>query len=602
MSDNVRVEPTLLGAAWRFRWLVLIVTALAVALGFVYLAVNPPQVFYVAQSSMVVQATGGGLDLGASGSDQRFVANQVEILQSGLVAQLASDMATESGANLSAQDLLDFSVVSGSTNSDLVEVIFADTDQNVAITGANALAAAYQQLVSDETTQATEDAIERIDSQLRTLDERAAVLDAAISSANAEDTVRTDLAAQYEDALAEVAKLQAELPTATTTRQDVVRQQLIDLRDVISTYQIVAAFGQEDSALDDLRVEQDQLIARRAALLERKDQISVDLELAPNVVAYFSPAQVAEPSGDAGSGRTLAVALLGGLIAGMGLAYLLATRRRVFHDRAEPQAVLGAPLLADVSDFSEEGLKTRLPVRDAPRSAAAESFRFAAASLELRLTREGAKSLVVISPTLGTGKSTVLANLALAAAREGTRVLLIDADFGNQDLTSLLADDGPGLAPGLTDIVSAGLPFSEAIRPVSVGPDLRVSLMSRGRQPVVAADLLRSPKVKQLFETIKDEYDVVLVDAPPLLQVAYTSTLAAYVDGALVIVGHKSSTGQLEEAHTRLGLIGVTVFGYLYNRSPLRREMTVSEGSMVDILGDLGATVAQERESKKKRR
>lgn len=602
MNNTALIEPTLLSAAWRFRWLVLVVSALAVALGFVFLEFFPPKVLYVAQSSMVVQATGGGLDLGASGSDQRFVANQVEILQSGLVAQLASDIAKDSNVDVSAQDLLDSSLVSGSTNNDLVEVAFFAPDQNVAITGANALAAAYQRLVSVETTQATEAAIRRIDAQLATIDEKVAAIDVEIASALASDTVRTDLSAQYEDALAEVAKMQAQFPTATKVLKDVLREQLIDLRDVISTYQMVAAFGLDSSDVNDLRIEQDQLVTRRAALVERKDQISVDLELSPNVVAYFSPAEVAEVSGDAGPGRTLAVALLAGLILGMGLAYLLASRRRVFHDRAEPQTVLGAPLLADISDFSEEGLKTRLPVRDNPRSAAAESFRFAAASLELQLARQGAKSLVVISATLGTGKSTVLANLALAAAREGTRVLVIDADFGNQDLTALLADDSPGLAPGLTDVISAGLPFSEAIRPVSVGPDLTVSLMSRGRQPVVAADLLRSPKVKRLFATIKDEYDVVLVDAPPLLQVAYTSTLAALVDGALVIVGHKSSTGQLEEAQTRLGLIGVSVFGYLYNRSPLRREMTVSEGSMVDILGDLGTTPDSGGESKGKRR
>ncbi len=75
-----------------------------------------------------------------------------------------------------------------------------------------------------------------------------------------------------------------------------------------------------------------------------------------------------------------------------------------------------------------------------------------------------------------------------------------------------------------------------------LGPDGVLSLLSRGRQPVVAADLLRSPKVKQLFDTVRDEFDLVLVDAPPLLQVAYASTLAAYVDGALVIVGHRQST------------------------------------------------------------
>jgi receptor protein-tyrosine kinase len=276
-------------------------------------------------------------------------------------------------------------------------------------------------------------------------------------------------------------------------------------------------------------------------------------------------------------------------LAGVGLAYLLSSRRRIFHDRTEPEAFLGAPLLADIPDFAEEGLKTRLPVRESPRSAAAEAFRFATASLELKLASQQAKSLVVISATLGTGKSTVLANLALAAAREGNRVLLIDADFGNQDLTALLTGSASALTDGLTDVISAGLPFTQAIRSIDVGPDGVLSLLSRGRQPVVAADLLRSPKVKQLFDTVREEFDLVLVDAPPLLQVAYASTLAAYVDGAMVIVGHRQSTALIEETRSRLTLIGATVFGYLYNRSPLRREMTVSEGSMTDILGDMGA-------------
>ena len=283
------------------------------------------------------------------------------------------------------------------------------------------------------------------------------------------------------------------------------------------------------------------------------------------------------------------MALILGLLAGVGLAYTLASRRRVFHNRKEPEAVLGAPLLADIPDFAEEGLKTRLPVRESPRSAAAEAFRFATASLELKLASQQAKSLVVISATLGMGKSTVLANLALAAAREGNRVLLIDADFGNQDLSALLTGSATTSSDGLTDVISAGLPFTQAIRSIDVGADGALSLLSRGRQPVVAADLLRSPKVKQLFVSVREEFDLVLVDAPPLLQVAYASTLAAYVDGAMVIVGHGESAVMIEETRTRLALIGVEVFGYVYNRSPLRREMTVSEGSMIDILGDLGA-------------
>ena len=527
---------------------------------------------------------------------QRFVANQIEILRSGAVAQLAVELAAKSDPPvvIDPDEYVENAFIGGTNDSDLILVAFTALDPVAAVTGANALASAYQELASLETTAATVAAIERIDAQVDTLNERFASLDTQINAILAADTVRAELRRQYEEGLAEISVLQVEARTADEFALIGIRERLTDLRALITTYQNVLAVGQENDELNALLIEEDQVLARRSTLQERRDQLAIDLDLAPEVVAYLSPAQAAEVTSDSGPGRVLAVAGLLGFMGGIGIAYLLASRRRIFHNRTEPEAYLGAPLLADIPDFSEEGLKTRLPVRESPRSAAAEAFRFATASLELKLASQQAKSLVVISATLGTGKSTVVANLALAAAREGNRVLLIDADFGNQDLTALLTGSASALTDGLTDVISAGLPFTQAIRSIDVGPDGVLSLLSRGRQPVVAADLLRSPKVKQLFDTVRDEFDLVLVDAPPLLQVAYASTLAAYVDGAMVIVGHRQSTALIEETRSRLTLIGATVFGYLYNRSPLRREMTVSEGSMTDILGDLGAVPAED--------
>jgi len=591
MNDNVSTEPSLFSAAWRYKWLVAGITALAVALGIVFLELFPPQTLYTAQTTMVVQPTGVGLDVGAAVTPQRFVANQIAILRSGAVSQLAIELAAKSDPPvvITSEELVENSFIGGTNDSDLVAVMFTSPDPVAAITGANALASAYQQLASLETTAATVAAIERLDAQVDTLDSRFDSLDAQVNEMLAADTVRAELRKQYEEALAEIAVLQVEARTAGDLALVDIRNRLADLRVLIATFQDVLQVGQDDDELNALLLEEDQLVARRSTLLAGRDQLAIDLDLAPDIVAYLSPAQTAEATSSAGPGRVLAVALLGGLLAGVGFAYLLASRRRIFHDRMEPQAILGAPLLADIPDFAEEGLKTRLPVRESPRSAAAEAFRFATASLELKLASQQAKSLVVISATLGTGKSTVLANLALAAAREGNRVLLVDADFGNQDLTGLLTGNPGAVIDGLTDVISAGLPITQAIRPIDVGAGLSVSLLSRGRQPVVAADLLRSPRVKQLFDTVREEFDLVMVDAPPLLQVAYASTLAAYVDGAMVIVGHRDPTAMIEETRSRLTLIGATVFGYLYNRSPLRREMTVSEGSMTDILGDLGA-------------
>ncbi|HKZ30091.1 MAG TPA: AAA family ATPase [Acidimicrobiia bacterium] len=592
MSDRTNIEPSLFSAAWRYRVLVVGITALAVALGFVYMEVSPPETVYGAQTSMVVQATGGGLDLGAAASADRFVANQIEILKSSAVAQVASELAAQSEPPvvIPAEELLSNAIIGGSRESDLIVVAFASLDPVAAVTGANALAEAFQQLASLETTAATQAAVERIDTQIDTVDARLRTLTAQLGEITGADTVRNELRTQYEEAVAEIVGLQLEARTADTFRVDEIRTRLADLQLLINLYQDITGIGQDNPELDDLIIEQNQLLSRRTALVASRDQLAIDLELAPDIVAYRSDATTAEVTSDSGPGRILAVALILGLLAGVGLAYLLASRRRIFHDRKEPEAVLGAPLLADIPDFAQEGLKTRLPVQESPRSAAAEAFRFATASLELKLASRQARSLVVISATLGMGKSTVLANLALAAAREGNRVLLIDADFGNQDLSALLTGSATAMSPGLTDVISAGIPFTQAIRSIDAGADRVLSLLSRGRQAVVAADLLRSPKVKQLFDTVREEFDLVLVDAPPLLQVAYASTLAAYVDGAMVIVGHGESTVMIEETRTRLALIGVDVFGYVYNRSPLRREMTVSEGSMTDILGDLGAT------------
>jgi capsular exopolysaccharide synthesis family protein len=540
---------------------------------------------------MVVQATAGGLDLGAATSPDRFVANQIEILRSGAVAQLASETAAQSEPPvvIPAEELLEFAFIGGTNDSDLIIVVFSSLDPVAAVTGANALAGAYQQLASLETTAATVAAIERIDAQIDTLDARLRTLAGQVTGITGTDTVRLELRDQYEEAVAEIVALQLEARTAADLRLVEVRTRLGDLRSLIGTYQEIRGIGQDDSELDELLLEEAQLLTRRTTLLERRDQIAIDLELAPDIVAYRSDATTAEVTSASGPGRILAVALILGLLAAVGIAYLLASRRRIFHDRKEPEAILGVPLLADIPEFAEEGLKTRLPVRESPRSAAAEAFRFATASLELKLASQQAKSLIVISATLGMGKSTFLANLALAAAHEGNRVLLVDADFGNQDLSALLTGSAGALTDGLTDIISTGLPFAQAIRSIDVGSDGVLSLLSRGRQPVVAADLLRSPKVKQLFDIVREEFDLVLVDAPPLLQVAYASTLAAYVDGAIVVVGHGESTVNIEETSNRLSLIGAAVFGYVYNRSPLRREMTVSEGSMTDILGDLGA-------------
>ncbi len=605
MADNRLTEPTLLTAAWRHRWIVAMTTLAVVALGILYSLLRPPSTVYTASASLVVQATASGLDLGASGSPQRFVANQVEILKSEAVARLTSEIAAQQDPPLDVtpDEVTEGLVISSSSSSDLIDVLFSyPDDPQGAISGANAIVAAYKQLMTSEKNAVSASALDRIDTELETLNQQAESLSSQITDLNEQNKALTDLRDQYEASLQEIADLQTESQTASADRLDQIRTRLADLRNLINTYQAVRNLGSDNAQVDTLQAEYDQIAARRDALLERRDTISIDVELSPDVVAFSSDASSAFISSQSGMGRILAVALFVGLVSGIWLAYVRASRRRVFHDRMEPELILGVPLLADIPDFAQEGLTTLLPVRDEPRSASAEAFRFAAASLELKMNRQGVKSLVIISPTLGAGKSTVLANVAIASARQGNKVLVVDADFGNQALTRFLAGDEGTSAPGLTEVVTGGLSIEQATRTIEVAPGLVISLLSRGRQPVAAADLLRSPGARSLFVTAKDEYDAVLVDAPPLLQVAYASTIAGLVDAALVLVAHEAPVAQLDEANGRLALIGVPILGYVYNASPLRREMTFSEGSTADVLGDRGgAAVTEENQGAIKR-
>ncbi len=184
---------------------------------------------------------------------------------------------------------------------------------------------------------------------------------------------------------------------------------------------------------------------------------------------------------------------------------------------------------------------------------------------------------------MGDGKTVVAANTALASARQGNRVLVIDADFGNQRLAALLS--GETAAPGLTDMIEQGMPLVGVVQTVDLSGGVTIDLLSRGLEAVTAPEFFGSPAAQAFLLAVRDEYDLVLIDAPPLLQVAYTSTIVRYADGALVVVRHRGDVRAVKEVEERLALLGAEAAGYVYNRAPLRDDMIRAEGSLKDVLG-----------------
>jgi len=578
-------QPSLLSSAWRYRWLVGFMGLLGVIAGLLFSAFRSPT--YRASAAVLVEDSSS---LFESVIDQnldpvRFVSQQVEILSSNRVAlEAASSLRTPFG--LTSDQVSQAMDIQADHEASKITVSFEGESPQLAKAGADAIIASYEKVVQEQARERGDAALLKLTERTEEHEIRLDELQAELADLNALDPVRTERLQRFVDALAKLNQLQKQRESlgADDARLPGIRDQIADLEQDLRLWETITRIEESDPQLTALLSEQRSILDQMAVLRGRQDDITIEAELAGPGIRHKDPAQLPTSPAGAALSRLLGVFGLLGLAGGTALAYMLAVRSRVVTSRIMPEAVLDAPYLAEVPAFSLEGIKSPLPVRVAPTSASAEAFRFAAVAIESRSSMAGSRSLMMVSATLGAGKTTVAANTAIAAAREGLRVLMIDADFGNQALTQILLGD-PFSEVGITEVVDGVDRLQDVVQHIVIGENRSVDLLSRGRRPVEAATVLRSEKARQFFAEIRESYDLVIVDGPPMLQVAYAGVLVRYVDSAVVVVPHGSRVGELEELADRIRLSGTPILGYVYTKAPLRQEMTASEGSMKDILG-----------------
>ena len=264
-----------------------------------------------------------------------------------------------------------------------------------------------------------------------------------------------------------------------------------------------------------------------------------------------------------------------GLVLGAAVAYVRASRRRGFIDRQDPAALYGVPLIGEIPAFeAEKALRSNgaaargLPMSADPHSAVAEAFRFAAGSVErIRAERGPRLSLVFVSPLADAGKSMVVANLALAIAEGGTRVLAVDADAGDGDLTARLL---PGIPAdgGLEQVLAGQQPLRHCVQPSPLSGAVAVLGSGPALQRRVTG-AARSKAASALLATAKSSFDVVLIDSPGLLKVADATELVGASDAAIIVLSSNELIRDHVEMVDRLKLIGSDVVGYIYNRAPM---------------------------------
>lgn len=284
----------------------------------------------------------------------------------------------------------------------------------------------------------------------------------------------------------------------------------------------------------------------------------------PNVRIARSPPPPVEPS-EPRLPIYIPAAILFSLLLGLSMSLLLELLDTRVRTPIDVTRLVGVPLLANIPDLSEDerlSLDTNIALvsQRQPQSLMAESFRQLRTSL-LFASDQPVRSLLITSANPGDGKSTVAANLAIAMAHTGARVLLIDANFRRPTLARVF---GVPETVGLSNVLVGVNTIAEAVQATSVE---NLEVLPSGVSPPSPAELLGSQSMRQLIVDQGKAYDRVIIDGAPMLVVADNYLLADVVDGVVVVFAAGATTrGMAQRAVRQVLSLRGRVFGGVLNR------------------------------------
>lgn len=296
-------------------------------------------------------------------------------------------------------------------------------------------------------------------------------------------------------------------------------------------------------------------------LVKRLEKPS-DSDVPPAVVARV--AGKASFSGVQVSPNVLLDVIIGVLLSlfvGIAGAVLRDLLDRTLKSRQDVEEISGSSVLATLP---YEPQVKKQPLSTGGGGTLAEALRVLRTNLQFANLDSSPQTILVSSAVPDEGKTLVATNLALSMAQTGQSVLLIDADMRNPNVAELLGLEN---SVGLVTVLVGRATLEEATQAHASG----VSFLGTGPTPPNPAEVLNTQAMRDLFFLVRQDYDIVIIDAPPMLPVADASILVTEVDGALLLVRYGSTTReQLRLAVSRIETVGGRLFGTILNRTPRR--------------------------------
>lgn len=319
-------------------------------------------------------------------------------------------------------------------------------------------------------------------------------------------------------------------------------------------------------ASPDIAAQTADAIAENLSVVVPELERSAESTQAPVAISVVRNATVPARPISPNATLTVTLAMLLGLFAGVGLAFLREVLDTKIRSQADVQKLTDASLIGAIT-FDDHAVGHPLIVQESPGAPRAEAFRRLRTNLQFLEPTDGSRIFVITSALPGEGKSTTSINLAITLADAGSRVLLVDADLRRPSVSGYLGLEG---SVGLTTMLIGKVEAADAVQPWGTST---LHILPSGQVPPNPSELLGSPAMAALLTEFGEAYDVVIIDTAPLLPVTDGAILAKMTGGAVVVVGAGiTHRRQVSEALGALRTAGAKVLGVVVNRlSPVER-------------------------------
>lgn len=283
-------------------------------------------------------------------------------------------------------------------------------------------------------------------------------------------------------------------------------------------------------------------------LLEKAEEAKISEASEIGTVSMLDRARIPEKENKKKKVVNLMLGFVMGLIISIGVAFVLEYFDTSIKTIEDVEKSLNIPLLASVPSIRSNGkedeissVKHKLITHSAPRSHVSESYRSLRTNLQFSSVDGEVKTLVVTSSAPREGKTLTASNLAIAEAQAGKKTLLLDTDLRRPMIHRLF---NKKKEKGISKVLTGEIELDDAIKKTNIE---NLSVITSGPIPPNPSELLASDRMKSVLEKLKEGYDKIILDSPPLIAVTDPIVIGKEVDGMVFVVRSGKTTREIVE-------------------------------------------------------